>query len=100
MVFQLKEEADFKYIDEGSGDAILLLHGLFGALSNWEGVISHFSKHYRVIIPLMPIFEMPIKTASVDGLVKFIESFVKFKDLSNLTLLGNSLGGHVALIYT
>jgi pimeloyl-ACP methyl ester carboxylesterase len=100
MIFKLKEEADFKYIDEGSGEVILLLHGLFGALSNWEGVIRYFKHTYRVIIPVMPIFDMPIKTASVDGLVSFIESFVAFKGLSNLTLLGNSLGGHVALVYT
>jgi pimeloyl-ACP methyl ester carboxylesterase len=100
MVFKLKEEADFKYIDEGNGEIILLLHGLFGALSNWEGVISEFKNKYRVIIPVMPIFDMPIKTASVDGLVHFIESFVKFKSLGNLTLVGNSLGGHVALIYS
>jgi pimeloyl-ACP methyl ester carboxylesterase len=100
MVFKLKEESGFKYIDEGSGELILLLHGLFGALSNWEGVVREFSKKYRVVIPLLPIFEMPIKSAGLDGLVSFIESFVNSKSLKNLTLLGNSLGGHVALIYT
>jgi pimeloyl-ACP methyl ester carboxylesterase len=100
MGFQVKEEAGFKYIDEGKGEVLLLLHGLFGALSNWEGVIEHFSAKYRVVIPVMPIYEMPIKSASVEGLVIFIESFVKYKDLNNLTLLGNSLGGHVALVYT
>ena len=99
MSFQLKEEEGYKYIDEGTGEPILLLHGLFGALSNWEGVISYFRTRYRVLIPLMPIFEMPIKTASVEGLVNFIESFVNFKKLQGLTLVGNSLGGHVGLIY-
>ena len=100
MIFQLKEEAEFKYIDEGSGEVILLLHGLFGALSNWEGVIKHFRTNYRVIIPVLPIFEMPIKSAGVDGLVNFVESFVKLKNIKDLTLIGNSLGGHVGLIYT
>lgn len=100
MAFTVKEERAFKYIDEGNGEILLLLHGLFGALSNWEGVVNTFSSKYRVIIPLMPIYEMPTKAASVDGLVDFIEDFVKLKGLSNLTLLGNSLGGHVALVYT
>jgi len=100
MSFTLKQEGDFKYLDEGKGDILLLLHGLFGALSNWEEVIRSFSPRYRVIIPVMPIYEMPIKTASVEGLVRFIEEFVKFKNLSEMTLLGNSLGGHVGLIYT
>ncbi|HEX8545637.1 MAG TPA: alpha/beta hydrolase [Cytophagaceae bacterium] len=100
MAFSIKEESGFKYLEEGQGEAILLLHGLFGALSNWEGVVREFSKNYNVLIPVMPIHEMPIKSASVDGLVTFIEEFVKFKNLSNMTLLGNSLGGHVGLIFT
>ncbi|HAR20828.1 MAG TPA: alpha/beta hydrolase [Cytophagales bacterium] len=99
MELKIKQESDFKYIDEGQGDVLLLLHGLFGALSNWEGVVKHFSKKYRVVIPMMPIYEMPLKESSVEGLVKYIERFVDFKNLSDLTLLGNSLGGHIALIY-
>ncbi|MFN6946608.1 MAG: alpha/beta fold hydrolase [Cytophagaceae bacterium] len=97
---EIKNHNGFKYIDEGEGEILLLLHGLFGALSNWESVINCFSTKYRVLIPVMPIYETPIKSASVDGLVDFIEEFVKFKDLNNMTLLGNSLGGHVGLIYT
>jgi pimeloyl-ACP methyl ester carboxylesterase len=100
MVFEVKKEGDFKYIDEGKGEVLLLLHGLFGALSNWEGVISGFSSNFRVIIPLMPIYEMPVREAGLEGLLNFIEKFVKLKGLKDLTLLGNSLGGHVALMYT
>jgi len=99
-MFEVKKEGDFKYIDEGKGEVLLLLHGLFGALSNWEGVINGFSSKYRVIIPLMPIYEMPVREAGLEGLLDFIERFVKLKGLVNLTLLGNSLGGHVALMYT
>ena len=100
MSLSVKEEADYKYIDEGKGEVLLLLHGLFGALSNWEAVVNYFSPRYRVIIPVMPIYEMPIKSAGLEELVAFIEGFVKYKNLNDLTLIGNSLGGHVALIYT
>ncbi|WP_242923747.1 alpha/beta fold hydrolase [Pontibacter liquoris] len=100
MDLQIKQEGDFQYIDEGEGDVLLLLHGLFGALSNWNGVVDHFSSKYRVIIPLMPIYEMALHKAGVPGLVSFVEDFVALKNLSRLTLLGNSLGGHVALVYT
>ncbi|MGV3640340.1 MAG: alpha/beta fold hydrolase [Adhaeribacter sp.] len=100
MDLQIKEEGNYKFIDEGQGEVLLLLHGLFGALSNWNGVVSAFSKNYRVVIPLMPIYEMPLREAGVNGLVKFVEGFVKLKSLTNLTLLGNSLGGHIALVYT
>lgn len=100
MALQIKKEGDYSYIDEGSGPVLLLLHGLFGALSNWEGVVNYFSKNYRVLIPMLPIYEMPIKQAGLEGLTNFVEGFVKLKGLSNMTLIGNSLGGHVTLIYT
>ncbi|NEM99571.1 alpha/beta fold hydrolase [Pontibacter burrus] len=100
MDLQIKREGEFQYIDEGQGEVLLLLHGLFGALSNWNGVVDHFSKNYRVVIPLMPIYEMALHKAGVPGLVNFVEDFVKFKNLRDLTLLGNSLGGHVALVYS
>ncbi len=96
----IKEEQGFQYIDEGSGETLLLLHGLFGALSNWADVTNHFKNNYRVIIPMMPIYEMPLKEAGLNGLVNFIEKFVAFKDLKEFIILGNSLGGHVGMIYT
>ncbi len=100
MNYQIHEGNGYKYIDEGEGETLMLLHGLFGALSNWEGVIEGFKGEYRVIIPMMPIYEMPILKAGCDGLAEFIEGFVNWKGLTDLTLLGNSLGGHVGLIFT
>ena len=100
MALQIKEDNEYKYIDEGSGEVLLLLHGLFGALSNWEGVVNHFKENYRVVIPLLPIYEMPLKQAGLEGLQKFVEGFVKLKGFDRMSLVGNSLGGHVALMYT
>ncbi|MDW7690920.1 alpha/beta hydrolase [Flammeovirgaceae bacterium SG7u.111] len=100
MKFNIKEENGFKFLDEGEGEVLILLHGLFGALSNWETVISHFSQKYRVVIPMMPIYDMPLKEAGLEGLVEFISKFFDYKGFNDVTLIGNSLGGHVALIYT
>jgi pimeloyl-ACP methyl ester carboxylesterase len=100
MALVVKEEGEFKFVDEGSGPVLLLLHGLFGALSNWEGVTNRFSKNFRVIIPMLPIYEMPIREAGIDGLRKFVEEFVALKHLNDMIIMGNSLGGHVALAYT
>lgn len=97
---ELKEEKGFTFVDEGEGEVILLLHGLFGALSNWDSVVNHFSKNYRVIIPLLPIYTMPLKEAGLEGLTDFLEEFIEVKQLTDLNLMGNSLGGHVALIYS
>jgi pimeloyl-ACP methyl ester carboxylesterase len=73
---------------------------LFGALSNWKDVIERFSGKYKVVIPMMPIYDMPVLTTSVKGLAKFVEEFVEEMGFTNMTVLGNSLGGHVALVYS
>jgi pimeloyl-ACP methyl ester carboxylesterase len=99
MEFVLKNEHGFSYIDEGEGEVLLLLHGLMGALSNWDAVIEHFKAKYRVIIPVLPIYDLPLLTTGVKTMAKYVHKFVKYKRLNNITLLGNSLGGHVALIY-
>ena len=100
MNFQIKEEEGFKYIETGGeGTPIMLLHGLFGALSNFADIINHFSARHNVVIPLLPIYEMPIFQVSVSGLVDFVDKFVEFKGYDKVHLLGNSLGGHVALLY-
>lgn len=100
MALLVKEQGEFKYVDEGEGRVLMLLHGLFGALSNWEGVVTHYSKHFRVIIPMLPIYEMPIKQAGLEGLREFTERFVEMMKLTTLTIMGNSLGGHVGILYT
>lgn len=100
MALNVKEANGYKYVDEGEGQVMVLLHGLFGALSNWEGVVGKFSKRFRVVIPMLPIYEMPIKEAGLEGLQKFVEDFVALMKLDNMVLLGNSLGGHVGLLYT
>ena len=99
MPITVKEENGFRFVDEGKGQTLFLLHGLFGALSNWEGVVNRFSKNYRVVILMLPIYEMPIREAGLDGLRKFVEDFVAYKKLDHMIIMGNSLGGHVALMY-
>ena len=100
MALHVKEQGEFKFVDEGKGQVLMLLHGLFGALSNWEGVVNHYSKHFRVIIPMLPIYEMPIKQAGLEGLREFTERFVEMMKLDKLMIMGNSLGGHVGILYT
>jgi pimeloyl-ACP methyl ester carboxylesterase len=99
MEYRIQKEDKFNYIDQGEGEVLLLLHGLFGALSNWQDVLNHFSKNYRVVIPLMPIFEMNILKLSVEGLANYIDDFIEYKEFKKVNILGNSLGGHVALVY-
>lgn len=99
MDVRIKEDGGFKYIEEGEGEVLLLLHGLFGALSNFKGILEEFRVRYKVVIPLLPIYEMPILDATVKGLVKHVKRFVDYKLYKSVILLGNSLGGHVAQLY-
>ncbi len=100
MGLTVKKDSGFSFVEEGEGPVLLLLHGLFGALSNWEYVCAKFSSKYKVVIPLMPIYDLPLLGANVEALAKFIHKFVEYKKFDKVTLLGNSLGGHVALVYT
>ncbi len=96
----LQQENGFKYIEGGKGETLLLLHGLFGALSNFEGIFSHFSKNFNVVIPLIPLYEKNQIKNSVEGFTGFVEDFVQFKKFERMHILGNSLGGHIGLVYT
>lgn len=48
---------------------------------------------------MLPLFELDLLHTTVGGLEKFVHRFLEFKDYKDIHLLGNSLGGHVALIY-
>ena len=99
MAQGLKEEGEFRYIDVGQGPVLLFLHGLFGALSNFEETISHFSPRYRVVMPILPLYTLPMLNTNVKALAEYLRRFVAHKGLNDINLLGNSLGGHVALVY-
>ncbi len=96
----LKEEKGFKYIEKGEGMPLIILHGLMGGLSNFDQTINHFSKFFKVLMPELPVYTFPLLKTSVKGFSKYLDDFIKFKKLEKVILLGNSLGGHVALYYT
>ena len=99
MQYEIKEQNKFKFIEVGEGEPLVLLHGLFGALSNFKDLIEYFRKHYKVVVPMLPLFDLDILHTSVGGLAKYVHRFLESRDLKNIHLLGNSLGGHVAMVY-
>lgn len=99
MNYDIKQQDKFKFIEVGEGEPLLLLHGLFGALSNFTDLIEFFRHHYKVIVPILPLFDLDILHTSVGGLQKFVYRFIEAKNYKNIHLMGNSLGGHVGLIY-
>jgi pimeloyl-ACP methyl ester carboxylesterase len=99
MNYEIKQHDKYKFIEEGEGETLLLLHGLFGALSNFTDLVEHFRKNYKVVVPLLPLFDLDIFHTSVGGLEKFVQKFIEARGYYDIHLLGNSLGGHVALLH-
>jgi pimeloyl-ACP methyl ester carboxylesterase len=99
MNYTIKQVDKFKYIEEGEGEPLILLHGLFGALSNFGDLINYFRNHNKVVVPILPLLDMDLLHTSVGGLQKFVNKFIEYHDYQNVHLLGNSLGGHVAILH-
>ncbi|HLO38181.1 MAG TPA: alpha/beta hydrolase [Lacibacter sp.] len=99
MNYEIIQEGKFKYIEVGEGEPLMLLHGLFGALSNFKDLLDYFSKRNKVVVPMLPLFELDLLHTSVSGLEKHVQKFIEFKGYDNIHMLGNSLGGHVALVH-
>ena len=99
MTYEIKIDGKFRYIEEGEGEPLVLLHGLFGALSNFKYLVEHFKTTNKVVVPMLPLFELDLLHTTVGGLKKFVNRFIEARDYNNIHLLGNSLGGHVALVY-
>ncbi|MBP9098573.1 MAG: alpha/beta hydrolase [Ferruginibacter sp.] len=99
MSYEIKQDGKFKYIEEGQGETLMLLHGLFGALSNFRDLIEHFRVNYKVVVPILPLLDLDLLHTSVGGLQKFVNRFLEHRNYNHVHLMGNSLGGHVALVH-
>lgn len=101
MEHKIIEEGKYRYTALGEGKPVIILHGLMGGLSNFHGVTDHFPEiGYKVYMPELPIYDMPMLKTNVKQFAKFLKSFIEFKKLDDVILLGNSLGGHIGLLYT
>lgn len=101
MAHRLKKEQQFSYIEVGEGTPLIILHGLMGGLSNFDAVTNFFSeKGYKVVIPELPIYSMPLLKTNVKNFANYLKDFIEFKGFDSVILLGNSLGGHIGLYHT
>lgn len=103
MAHQLKKNGKFSYLDVGEGTPIIVLHGLMGGLSNFDRVLDFFPKNgYRVIIPELPLYSLSLIKTNVKTYATYVADFITQMGFGNkeTVLLGNSLGGHIALLCT
>lgn len=98
MVENLITEGEFTYKEGGEGKPMILLHGLMGTASMFDDVFTYFCKNgYKVLVPELPIYSLPMLKTNVKHFSLFIKRFIDHKELDNAILIGNSLGGHIAL---
>jgi 2-hydroxy-6-oxonona-2,4-dienedioate hydrolase len=93
-----EKEPQFKTVEMGAGGPdVVLLHGLFGALSNWDTVQPLMAKYAKPIALSLPLLAAHRSEVKVKSLAVYTEYFVRSREFAPVTLCGNSLGGHVAL---
>lgn len=99
MIFGIKiSKKKYFYTISGNGHPLVLLHGLMGGLSNFKALLDFFPKKgYKVIIPSLPLYNLPLFKTNISNLSKYIVKFMKDINIHNATLVGNSLGGHLTL---
>jgi pimeloyl-ACP methyl ester carboxylesterase len=88
------------YLDVGSGPAVVLLHGMGGSTANWAGTVPALASQYRVIVPDQIGFgksDKPLVGYRVGTYVDFLDALLKELKVEKATLVGNSLGGWIAL---
>ena len=90
------------YRDEGNpdGPTLLLLHGTYSSLHTWDGWVDELGEEFRLVRIDMPGFGLtgPARTdrQTLDALIDCIGAFCESLELSDVTLVGNSLGGGIA----
>ena len=66
MNIDIIQEDGFEYVEKGEGPVVILLHGLMGGLDNFEDLIIELPKYgYKVVGPLLPLFEKPLLKTSI-----------------------------------
>jgi len=92
-----KTSPEFRWLERGDGDAVVLLHGLMGAMEHWEPTVDTLGEMCRAIAPALPIFDAARSEPSVPGLGRYVVRLLDELDIDGAVVGGNSLGGHAAL---
>jgi len=94
---------EWPFLEGGSGDTVILLHGFGMSKDFWGELLPALTKDYHVIVPDLPGFgeNSPPKncTRYIPTQVQGVRAFVEAKSVKNFFLIGFSLGGGIAAWY-
>ncbi len=91
---------NIRYIEAGQGPTAILLHGLGSVKEIWSANIGALSAKYHVYAPDQIGFghsDKPLLEYKITTFVDFLHAFMQSQNLSKATLVGNSLGGWIAI---
>ncbi len=93
---------DLFYREYGSGEPLIILHGLMGSSDNWATHARGFAEHYHVFIPDQRNHGQSFHSDgfNYDVLVSDLEEFVEQYTGAPVSLIGHSMGGKVVMQYT
>jgi len=87
--------------DSSHESELIFLHGMFGGLSNFEAVLDQIPpEKYHVIVPKLPLFECQQNKNIVEVLSEWLYNLMNQLSIEKATLIGNSMGGHIALDFS
>jgi pimeloyl-ACP methyl ester carboxylesterase len=96
--------ATVTYDERGKGDPFILLHGWNSSRKQWQLNLKSFATRFRVIAPDLPGFgeseENDAFAYTREGMASFLEAFRRALRLPPFHLLGHSMGGCIAILYT
>lgn len=98
--YNIKEHQDYRFIKvqkRSDQPVLVLLHGMFGGLSNFESLIDHLQDRYTLFVPEIPLYELKNKQLSISFLSSWLKKVLTEHGWDQVILIGNSMGGHIAL---
>ena len=78
---------------------LVFIHGMFGGLSNFDPLIDCVDD-YSIFVPDIPLYDLKKSRLSIPNLADWLHDFLETVGIDRSILLGNSMGGHVALDFT
>ena len=88
------------YRDAGSGETVLLIHGMAGSSDTWRAVIPQLAKKYRVVAPDLlghGRSDKPRGDYSLGAFAVWLRDLLDELGVTRATIVGQSLGGGVAM---
>lgn len=100
--FEVYTHNEYRFIkispDTSSDINLVFLHGMFGGLSNFDMLMGRL-KNVNIFVPDIPLYDMKRSNLTIPKLAEWVRGFVTELNIENPIILGNSLGGHIALQY-